>query len=180
MIWSMLNPWWVAILLGALLIITLRLVRAHVAGKAVLLAGALLSLVLAGYLAWLNFGFSTALVLAWLIGVALALLLNDFIFALPRGVFYVSSKDRFIFPGSVCSFILALGLAALYYSVKVGQLWTMPWSNWPYLSYVVTVLYGFLGGMFVSLFLEALRARTERSIGHSFNNNNKVYWTVAK
>lgn len=182
MFWNIIDPWWVALGLGLLLILTLRLIRAHVAGKFLLLIGALIALAISAYLGWLNFGYSPALLLAWLMGVALALLINDFIFAAPRGVFYVANKSRFIFPGSVWPFMLALGLVVLYYGIKWGQNEVMPWSSWAYLNYIAAALYGFLGGMFVALFLETLRAQKERPIGQRVygSTEDKVYWTVAK
>ncbi|MBK8453398.1 MAG: hypothetical protein WAQ53_07655 [Thiofilum sp.] len=178
MVWSLINPWWLALVFGVLLLITLRLSYAHVARKGVLLIGSIAVLIFSAYLVWLSFGYTPAYVLAWMMGIALALLINDFVFRIPRGVFYVANKKRFIFPGSLAPFIGALGLALLYYLIKTGQLWPMPWSNWSYLNYVGALLYGFLGGFFISIFMEILRAQKERPIGQT--QLSKVYWTVAK
>ena len=178
MVWNLINPWWLALVFVALLLITLRLSRAHVASKGILLIGAIAVLVFSGYLVWLTFGYTPAHLLSWMMGVALALLINDFMFRMPRGVFYVANKKRFIFPGSLGLFCCALGLAASYYFLKAGQLWSLPWSIWPYLNYLGALLYGLFGGLFISHFMEILRAQKERPIGQ--NPLSKVYWTVAK
>ncbi|WP_020559431.1 hypothetical protein [Thiofilum flexile] len=177
MVWNLVNPWWLTLVFAVLLLITLRLSRAHVTSKGLLLVTALAVLLFSAYLVWQTFGYVPTHFVAWVLGMILAFLVNELILRSPRGVFYVTNKKRFIFPGSLGPFFCALGLTVWYYLLKVGQLESLPWSNWPYLNYIGSFGYGFWGGYFIAFFVETLRAQKERPIGQS--QLSRVYWTVA-
>jgi len=178
MVWDVVNPWWLALVLGIVVVITARLVKAHVLSMPILLISVVLILALSAYLLWRSFGYEHTYLLVWLVGVAVAVAWNYFVLHSPRGVFYVHNKKRFIFPGSWLPFVSLLLLAVLYYSTRTLQVMNHTWLTENYVVWAICCLYGVLGGLLVGYFMESLRAQKERPIGSKYYP--PVTWTVAK
>jgi uncharacterized protein DUF6622 len=111
-----------------------------------------------------TFGATAPAVIGWVVGLALALLLNRRL-RLPRVVHYDAAAARFSLPGSIGPLALMMAIFTTRYVVTVALTIAPALTGSPLFALTVCLVYGGLSGAFLARALRILGAATRSHSG---------------
>jgi hypothetical protein len=143
------TPMWVFVLFFLLLVLGYFQSKPRIVSLGRVAVLPVVMIVLSLYGVWSAFGVSVSGIAAWFVGVGFAVFLNQ-LRTSPQGVAYSRETKSFVIPGSWLPLALMMAIFFTKYAVGVVLARKLSFGGTPLFIGGVSLIYGFLSGMFFS------------------------------